>query len=314
MVSNRGRYLLYNLQKSKKNIAMSRSVRAISGPLPYTERMRLLLTVLMTAVTACGAATAPAPEPPAHPVEARLVADATAVRPGQTFTLGVELKMKPGWHVYWKNPGDAGLPVSTELSGPEGLRFGEIQWPVPIEFVQPGDVVGYGYDETVLFPITVTAPEGLAAGGKVHISARLSWLVCKDVCIPGKADVGLDLAVGDAAPANAALFATWRDRLPAGPGAATVSGRIDPATRRGAYTIDVIWKSAPARVQLFPEADAAVAVARPVITTEGVRSRISFEIQIYEGQRPASDRLPALVAFTDAGGARRALTVSIPLQ
>ena len=104
--------------------------------------MRLLLTVLMTAVTACGAVSAP--ERDAHPVEARLVADATAVRPGQTFTIGVELKMKPGWHVYWKNPGDAGLPVSAELSGPEGFRFGEVQWPVPIEFVQPGDVVGYG--------------------------------------------------------------------------------------------------------------------------------------------------------------------------
>jgi DsbC/DsbD-like thiol-disulfide interchange protein len=276
--------------------------------------MRLVLAMLSCALVACGAATAPAPERGAHPVEARLVADTTAIRPGQMFTVGVELKMKPGWHVYWKNPGDAGLPVSAELSGPEGFRFGQVQWPVPIEFVQPGDVVGYGYDESVLFPITVTAPERPVAGGTVRIAARLSWLVCKDVCIPGKAEVSLDLAVGDAAPANADLFARWRERLPADAGTATVTGRIDPATRRGAYTIRVDWKSPPARVQLFPEADAAVAVGRPSVATDGLRSRIDFEVQIYEGQRPASDRLPALVAFTDAGGARRALTVSIPLQ
>ena len=276
--------------------------------------MKLLLTALIAALAACQTTEPRAAGPAPHPVEARLVADTQNVQPGQTFTVGVVLKMKPGWHVYWKNPGDAGLPVSAELTGPEGFQIGEMQWPVPIRFTQPGDVVGYGYDDTVLFPFRVTAPARLDPGAPVRIAARLSWLVCEKVCIPGKATVDVSLPVGEPAPDNAKLFAEWIARLPVAAEGAKVEGRIDPATRRGTYTVVLDSKSPPAKVEFFPEADAAVAVDAPAVSIEGNRTRITFTVHIYEGQRPASERLPALVALTDAAGARSALTVSIPLQ
>lgn len=285
--------------------------------------MKLLLALLVAGLGACHAApeqaTSPARAP--HPAEARLVADTASVAPGQTFTLGLLLKMKPEWHVYWKNPGDSGLPVQVSLTGPEGFRFGEIEWPVPIEFVQPGDIVGYGYTDTVLLPIEVTAPRGLAPGAEVKLAADVSWLVCKDVCIPGKAALDIALPVAEtAAPANAELFAEWRGRLPLSEAAArdaataSVTGRLDSKTRRGAYAVDVDWKTAPARVELFPEADPAVEVTDIKVSSTGAHSRIAFDVHVFEGQQPASDRLAALVVFTDASGARRGLPVHIQLH
>src|SRR4051812_12317095 len=121
--------------------------------------MKLALTVLLAAFGACQ--SAPAPQRELNPVAAELLADAASVQPGQTFSVGVILKMKPGWHVYWKNPGDSGAPVSIAITGPEGLRAADVEWPVPISFQQPGDIVGYGYTDTVMFPIAITAPKGL---------------------------------------------------------------------------------------------------------------------------------------------------------
>jgi thiol:disulfide interchange protein DsbD len=278
--------------------------------------MKLALTLLLFAFGACQ--SAPAPERELHPVTAELLADAASVRPGQTFTVGVLLKMKPGWHVYWKNPGDSGVPVSIAITGPDGLRSGDVEWPVPISFTQPGDIVGYGYTETVMFPIAVTAPETIAAGATLHLAADVRWLCCKDVCIPGRAKLEVAVPVADARPANAETFAAWRDRLPAVDAGALasseVTGRIDPATRRGAFSLAVAWKTPPARVEWFPEADPALEVSDVKIASEGALSRVTFEAHVYEGQQLATSDIGSLVVSTDARGSRRGVPVRIRLQ
>src|SRR5262249_37032283 len=106
---------------------------------PSTTRapMRLLaaLAVLFAAVSASA-------EDPS-PVDVRLVASTTAIEAGKQFEVGVLLHMQPGWHVYWLNPGDAGLPTSVRWTLPAGFTVGELRWPVPQRFEQSGGVVGY---------------------------------------------------------------------------------------------------------------------------------------------------------------------------
>jgi DsbC/DsbD-like thiol-disulfide interchange protein len=276
--------------------------------------MKLALTALIVALGACQ--SAPAPERELHPVTAELLADVTGVQSSQMFTLGVQLKMKPGWHVYWKNPGDSGLPVSITVTGPEGSTGVADNWPVPIEFVQPGDIVGYGYTDTVMFPIAVRAPK-VPPGTTLQYTADVRWLCCKDVCIPGHTTLEISVPVTDApAPAaNAAVFAEWRDRLPVtGLASAEVAGRIDPATRRGAFSVAVAWKTPPARVEWFPEADPALEVSNVKIATEGALSRVTFDAHIFEGQQLATNDIGSLVVSTDARGSRRGVPVRIRLQ
>ena len=77
-------------------------------------------------------------------VRAELLADTNAVVPGKRFTVGLLLQMAPGWHTYWKFSGDAGLPTELKWKLPPGWKTGEIQWPIPLKTIDPGDIETYG--------------------------------------------------------------------------------------------------------------------------------------------------------------------------
>jgi thiol:disulfide interchange protein DsbD len=153
-------------------------------------------------------------ETPRH-VRASLVAESDAVRPGQPVTLGVRLEMEKGWHTYWRNPGDSGLPTRVKWQLPDGFAPGEVRWPYPIRF-GTGPLVSYGYETDVLLPVEVRVPASLG-GTEARLSARVDWLECQEACIPGRAEVSLTLPVrATARPGpHAALFADARRRLPA---------------------------------------------------------------------------------------------------
>ena len=146
-------------------------------------------------------------------VEASLLAETTAIIPGQPFRLGLHLRMAPGWHTYWKNAGDAGLPTTLDLELPAGFETTSMAWPLPHRIIEPGDIEVYAYkDETLLF-VTITPPA--TATGNVTIRAKSTWLVCEEVCIPGETDLELTLPVADTAKAaNTVLFQKFLAQLP----------------------------------------------------------------------------------------------------
>jgi DsbC/DsbD-like thiol-disulfide interchange protein len=173
------------------------------------------LSVVAGLAVALGAADAIAQTPPTRHVKASLVAEADAVRPGQPLTVGIRLEMEKGWHTYWRNPGDAGLPTRVKWDLPEGLTAGEIRWPYPARF-STGPILSYGYEHEVLLLVEVRVPSS-TGGGEVRVAGRVDWLECQEACLPGKAEVTLTLPVrAAAAPGpHAALFAEARRRLPA---------------------------------------------------------------------------------------------------
>ena len=152
-------------------------------------------------------------------VEASLVADTTAIVPGQPFRVGLHLRMAPGWHTYWQNPGDAGLATTFDLALPDGFTAGPVEWPLPRRIVEPGDVQVYAYKGNVLLVRTVTPPMAMRAFSDTPLAfrAKSSWLVCEEICIPGKTETALKLPVAaNAAPANSELFARFGTLLPSG--------------------------------------------------------------------------------------------------
>src|SRR5690348_10381779 len=142
-------------------------------------------------------------------VEAKLIADTAAVVPGQTFTAGLLLKMQPGWHSYWQFPGDAGIPTEIKWNLPPGWKAGSIQWPVPEKVTEPGDIQVYGYHGEVLLMVPMT-PSTKITASSVNLAATADWLVCEKICIPGSAQLQLELPVASqSAPANNELFAKY---------------------------------------------------------------------------------------------------------
>ncbi|MDQ6622444.1 MAG: hypothetical protein M3Y86_03015, partial [Verrucomicrobiota bacterium] len=147
-------------------------------------------------------------------VQAELLAETSAVVPNKSFRVGLHLRMQPGWHTYWKFPGDAGIPTEIKWKLPPGWKVGEIQWPIPLKLDEPGDIQIYGYHDEVLLMEEITPPTQIA-DAKVPLSAEANWLVCEKICIPGGATLPLELPVAPAAtPANEDLFARFTRSLP----------------------------------------------------------------------------------------------------
>jgi thiol:disulfide interchange protein DsbD len=184
-------------------------------------RIGAILGGVIAGLAAAFASAAPAcaasPTALADPVAARLVPEARSIVPGGTLWVDLHLDIAPGWHIYWRNPGDSGLPTEIAWDLPAGFSAGEIAWPAPERFVL-GTIGNYGYKGSVDLLVPIAAPADLEPGGAVHLAANVTWLVCSEICIPGEAKLALDLPIGATAlpgdPAAAALFAAVRDRLP----------------------------------------------------------------------------------------------------
>src|SRR5205809_540335 len=147
-------------------------------------------------------------------VKAELIADTNAVVPGKSFTVGLHLRIAPHWHTYWKFSGDAGLPTEIKWKLPSGWKVGEIQWPIPSKTNDPGDIQTYGYQDEVLLMQEITPPAKIDIS-PVKLSAEANWLVCEKICIPGGANLELELPTSTTAePKNTDLFARYRRLLP----------------------------------------------------------------------------------------------------
>src|SRR5437762_7051436 len=174
-------------------------------------RLALAIVILL-----CGAGAAAAQIDSAPKVHARLVAETGEVAPGSKITIALEEIIRTGWHTYWINPGEAGLPTEIHWKLPPNWQAGPIQWPYP-KRLPVGTLMNYGYENKVWLMTDVTAPRN-AKPGVVQLKAHANWLVCKEVCIPEEADVSLPMTI-NAAPSKPYAtiedqFAAAREKLP----------------------------------------------------------------------------------------------------
>ncbi len=254
-------------------------------------------------------------------VEVQLLADVAAIEPGGTFQLGVLFKMAPGWHVYWKNPGDAGLATSVKFRLPDGFSAGELNWPAPVTFDQDADIIGYGYDKQVLLWASVTASKKLRPGQRLDLRAEADWLACKDKCVIGAESLRLALPVAASSRrANEKLFAAWRRRLPVGPRnkasgltASSITGSIAPGRKTGRFTIKASWSAPIARVCWYPAADGNIEIKDATIKTTGGRTIVTFTVTALAGAKPKSRSLETVLVGIDASGTTRAIGLDVPL-
>ncbi|MBA2965460.1 MULTISPECIES: protein-disulfide reductase DsbD family protein [Ramlibacter] len=129
-------------------------------------------------------------------VHAELLAYAPdGLAPGKPVWVGLQLAHQPGWHTYWKNSGDSGLPTQLQWTLPAGVTAGPIDWPLPKK-IPIGTLANYGYEDTVLLPVPLAvAPsfQGPLFGSDVEVKLRADWLVCRQECIPEQGEFTLKL-------------------------------------------------------------------------------------------------------------------------
>src|SRR5579862_8707260 len=128
----------------------------------------------------------------------QLVFPKSELIPGAPNQAGLYFKLEPGWHVYWKNAGDSGEPPRIKWMLPDGVTAGPLQFPAP-KRLPLGPLMDFGYEDEVLYPIQLNVAPTVKSG-KAVLDANVDWLVCREVCIPGKADLKLTLQLSDTKP------------------------------------------------------------------------------------------------------------------
>ena len=143
-----------------------------------------LIAPLAAALPALAASSADLPH-----VHVQLISPDAQLHPGTANRGGLYFKLEPGWHVYWKNPGDAGEPPHIKWTLPAGITAGPLQFPVP-KRLPLGPLMDFGYEDEVLFPIQLNVADG-APSGPATLHAKVDWLVCRGSCIPEKTELEL---------------------------------------------------------------------------------------------------------------------------
>ncbi|MGA7323908.1 MAG: protein-disulfide reductase DsbD domain-containing protein, partial [Rhodomicrobium sp.] len=209
-------------------------------------------------------------------------------------------RMEPGWHTYWENPGDSGEPTHIEWNLPDGVTAGPVLWPLP-HTIAVGPLVEYGYDDEVLLLTAVQIPEN--AKDSVRVAAKVSYLVCKDICVPEETRAELTLPVAnEASPSEfSGEIAQAKTAVPV-PLPATASYALNPA--KGALRLTVSGEAA-----LFD----GVTDARFFPLTWGAVSNSASQASKVEGSRLILDvaqgdtketpeTLKGVLALTRGGG------------
>jgi len=163
------------------------------------RRFPLILALLSVLATALPAQIAKSYADVAH-LHVQLVLPQSTLYPGGPNSAGLYFKLEPGWHVYWKNPGDSGEPPQMNWTLPEGITAGPLKFPAPKK-LPLGPLMDFGYENEVLFPFSFDVAKSARLGPAV-LDAKVSWLVCREVCIPGKTELGMRVQLTASAPAS----------------------------------------------------------------------------------------------------------------
>lgn len=251
----------------------------------WTPKIAIPLVLALAAVTPSPAGAAAGEWVTTEQARVRLISPwRTAPRNGE-IVLGLHFTLAPEWHVYWKNSGDAGYPPALTFAPAPGLGKTELLWPAPHRFELPGDLVAFGYEDEVVYPLRVTLEN--APGDRLKLAADLDYLVCQVDCVPYHATLTLDQPLGDGAvpdPEAAQLLDAWQTRVPAAaealPGIET-DGVVD-ASKAGAPVLEVRVRGAAMKPgqepQLFLETHEVFGTEKP--RAEALDGGVLFRIPL----------------------------------
>jgi thiol:disulfide interchange protein/DsbC/DsbD-like thiol-disulfide interchange protein len=241
-----------------------------------------------------------------------LLLEDTAARPGDTVMAGLRLRMAPGWHTYWRNPGESGSATALDWRLPEGITAGPIQWPVPGKLVDL-DLTTYVYEGEVILLVPLTLSTNLTPGPKL-LKARVSWQECQRLCVLGKAEVEAPLEVGTERRQSpeAAAFAAARARLPKPAPDFPISARWKPEGQPNDRSL-VLEIGMQGVLDFLPFEDQRFEMGGAVERTAGANGGVTLEksLKKTEGDWPA--RIRGLI-LAKAGAGDTGFEVSFPVS
>ena len=258
------------------------------------SRCAALFALVLALLTAPGAGRAQAPagaSAKAPHLTVELVVPPTALVPGENFDAGIHFKLERGWHVYWTNAGDSGEPPRVKWTLPAGVTADPFLFPTP-RHLPLGPLMDFGYEDEVLFPVPMHVAASAAANPSATLAVKVDWLVCREVCLPGKASLSVNrpiVASGVAVPPPdsfaaglvASALSSLPHPLPAGDKA------VYQENAKG-FTLAVHTGSREATAQFFPYDPMVIAYAAPVGVTplsDGVQLALTKDTNLSQAPK-----------------------------
>ena len=279
--------------------------------------MRVSLIAISLALIALNANVASAQD--SH-VQVQLLSSVSAVTPGKPFYLGIKLTMDSGWHIYWKNAGDAGLPTRVTFSLPDGFTAGGIIYPTPQRLEQPGNIINFGYEDTVMLMALITPPQNLPENFSGQFVANVSWLVCADNCIPGKGSDAVTLGESDTPqPNKTEVFDEWLKQVPVpvDQSHAVQGDKADVSFVNGQLTIKFAWdEPGPPTNSIAVIAGSLddYNITKTDVQSSGPQTTIVCTLQPLAGKKSAAATFDVVVRYTNsADGRPRGLIIPVSL-
>jgi len=158
-------------------------------------------------------------------------------------TVGLHVKLAPGWYLYWLNPGDAGLAPEVRWQLPAGLEAGRLRFPTPQKFVH-GDIVTYGFTDESLILCDIRRPKIYSGADRPSITAVLDWMACKESCITGETTVQVNLSIPSSTDIqkSKSILSRFSSRYPKPLSAAELSGSEARLIKSpGRWTVEVTF-------------------------------------------------------------------------
>ncbi|MBI3586426.1 MAG: thioredoxin family protein [Ignavibacteriales bacterium] len=243
----------------------------------------------------------------------RLIANVASIQPGSHFTVGLLMTMDKGWHTYWINGGDAGLPTELKWTLPDGVTVDEIQWPLPEKHLDSGDILSYSYSDENMLLVNVNVAPNVALGSRVTLKVEASWLECETSCIPGSGKAELTLPVKQETPtsSHADLFKKYRQSIP--PQWTPSAGfTVETKTEKGAVEFHLTPSRSNkfASIDFYPESLENVTIGRTQATLASSR----LKIPLSSDQTVAKElTFRGLIVYQFEGGKQQAVAYETKL-
>ncbi len=226
-----------------------------------------------------------------------LVTEATSIAPNHDFLAGLHFVLDPGWHIYWINAGDAGEPPRVDWHLPAGITAGDLQFPAP-ERLPLGPLMDFGYQHEVLLPVPMRTDTGLHAGTTAILRGQLHFLVCSNVCIPGKAELEQTVPVTSQLGANNSatepLFLAAERALPR---TLPVGMSVQVQQTNTAFVIRITGKTA-ASAEFYPFDQNVIANAAPQ-PVQPQPDGVWITVEKAQGLQQVPPQLHGLLKFPD---------------
>ena len=269
-----------------------------------------LAALALAAATFGGAAYAQASAKSDH-AEGALVFERSAATPGDSFLGALKLDLAEGWHVYWKNPGDSGLPPTAEWTPSPGVTFGDFRFPAP-HAIPLATLMNYGYEQQVVLPFQIQIAADAKPGTEAPIGGKIEYLICADICIPEDIELSTTLRIAASpetdADGSAIIVGTLAHIPVALTGKASVE-RTSTGFRLAAADAGLAGAIGTAKnIRFFPDGPELSNPAKQIVKTgpEGV----SIELTASDFAKAGDQNLNGIIVLTDGDGSTRAWEIA----